>query len=314
MRILLLIALLTAPAWATPPASAPATPAALFAQLQAARAAQDGPAIERLLWLPDTARGHELRDRAVQSVLQAGGGEGDWAFDDAGLAWLVAHGARVGWHPSPERLKGVHGLLRGLTDHLGAARDDPSRWWLVLREAKVVLVRSDQGWRLLFWEHLPRLAQSDPSISDEAMAQRQAKRARAMLLAPPTGPSGAGVQDVLAGGAPAERPAARAKVRLGRLEVQGSLTDVIVYRVVRRHTRELKDCAQTLAPDDPLTLRFGFTIDAQGRVQQVKRQDEADGGPAAECMARRLARLRFPESKEGASAQVTLPITVLPAR
>lgn len=100
----------------------------------------------------------------------------------------------------------------------------------------------------------------------------------------------------------------RARVRLGNpvvdahsATVTGSLDRSIIQRVMRRNSRQIRDCYQRALQTDPTLagrLVYDIHIDEEGHVTAVTLVEDAIGSATmAECVERRLRRMRFPESE-----------------
>ncbi|MEM7605582.1 MAG: AgmX/PglI C-terminal domain-containing protein [Myxococcota bacterium] len=104
----------------------------------------------------------------------------------------------------------------------------------------------------------------------------------------------------------------RARVRIGRFEVRGSLRSVVIRRALRRRVPALRDCYEReLESERDRSGRIvaRFTINAEGGVESADVTNvEGEFGGAPECIARVLERVRFPRPPDEEAVVVAFPI------
>jgi len=106
-----------------------------------------------------------------------------------------------------------------------------------------------------------------------------------------------------------------ARVILGQPEVSGALKREIVWRIVRRHSNELKYCyAKQLMRSPELKGRMvvGFTVDGSGAVVAVAVQSStASDKDLEECAVAAFRRWLFPRPTDRKPVRVTMPLMFL---
>jgi len=100
-------------------------------------------------------------------------------------------------------------------------------------------------------------------------------------------------------------------VKQGKPSVTGSLDTTIIWRIVRAHVNEVRQCyAQGLATDPELAgiVDVVFTIDARGKVSaaDVTSSTLADAS-VAPCVAKAVRKWKFPKPSDGKAVEVSYP-------
>ncbi|MCB9522886.1 MAG: von Willebrand factor type A domain-containing protein [Myxococcales bacterium] len=186
-----------------------------------------------------------------------------------------------------------------------AAPSEALRWASAVAELALLLREDPHRGEASF----PALiARAQGALGDDVFGTRAefvALAQRAQALPPYAEPR-------LAQQAAQRAPKPQGHLRRGRTRVQGSCRAQDVEKVLRRRQRSLQYCyekelARTPSLRGKVTL--AWTINASGRVEQPRVQPGSLGSEVVTgCMARQVARWRFPRSADGGACQVQQPV------
>lgn len=279
MRLLILFLLFPVICFAAPGS----TPSELLEALQTAAKARDRAAIEALVWDAKSAGGERLPAKVADGVLE-GDRNGDWAYSDAAMARLVEQHEKLLVRPEEKLLGFLRKEFGPLDPALKAALADPDRIRVVTKKAKVLLVKGEAGWRLVFWEDLPDLAAES---SNRRRAMNEAIRAQMGVASKKDEPEG-----VPLAGALDEAPA-KAQAVEDAYDVDVSVAPKNPLLVARLEKSRIGPTCLHFEgrPDEGGTLEMKVTTDANGDVKTL----EVVEGPLAKtkwaaCMRRKVRR------------------------
>jgi TonB family protein len=108
-------------------------------------------------------------------------------------------------------------------------------------------------------------------------------------------------------------PSRDGSVQPGKAKVIGKLDRDIVRRIVRAHINQLRFCYRKALDDAPLlagNTTVAFNIDADGSVIESRVTKSLGNASLDECMAKAIARWKFPKPDGGGRVAVTYPLTL----
>ena len=115
-------------------------------------------------------------------------------------------------------------------------------------------------------------------------------------------------------GEPPEGPARVARVRLGNADVRGSLSSVVIRRVIQDHLDEVRSCYQRQlqqTPDLQGRLSTQFVIAPTGLVQMAAISQSDLGSPPVEvCISQAVQGWTFPAPAGGSIVVVNYPFVL----
>jgi TonB family protein len=110
------------------------------------------------------------------------------------------------------------------------------------------------------------------------------------------------------------RDASVPRVRTGKADIRGALSNEVIRRIVHRHLSEVRFCyeqALNARPDLKGRVRVKFVIAPTGEVQNAALAESTLGDAKVEsCIVTAVRRWRFPSPEGGGVVVVTMPFEV----